>query len=69
MVAGGVTVDVCKGGCGGIWFDNFEPIVPGRSPICFVLFAQVIISLANRTGEPFNRSHRKEFILQKLYNM
>jgi len=22
--AGGVTVDVCKGGCGGIWFDNFE---------------------------------------------
>lgn len=20
----GVTVDVCKGGCGGIWFDNFE---------------------------------------------
>ncbi|MCK4626288.1 MAG: zf-TFIIB domain-containing protein [Phycisphaerae bacterium] len=24
MVAGGVTVDVCKGGCGGVWFDNFE---------------------------------------------
>jgi Zn-finger nucleic acid-binding protein len=22
--AGDVTVDVCKGGCGGIWFDNFE---------------------------------------------
>lgn len=22
--AGGVTVDVCLGGCGGIWFDNFE---------------------------------------------
>lgn len=21
---GEVTVDVCKGGCGGIWFDNFE---------------------------------------------
>ncbi len=20
----GVTVDVCQGGCGGIWFDNFE---------------------------------------------
>jgi len=24
MTAGGVVVDVCKGGCGGIWFDNFE---------------------------------------------
>ena len=22
--AGGVTVDVCDGGCGGIWFDRFE---------------------------------------------
>ena len=21
---GGVVVDVCQGGCGGIWFDNFE---------------------------------------------
>jgi len=21
---GGVTVDICKEGCGGIWFDNFE---------------------------------------------
>jgi len=24
MEAGGVVVDVCRGGCGGIWFDNFE---------------------------------------------
>lgn len=24
MTAGGVVVDVCKGGCGGVWFDNFE---------------------------------------------
>ena len=24
MNAGGIKVDVCKGGCGGIWFDNFE---------------------------------------------
>ncbi len=24
VAAGDVTVDVCKGGCGGIWFDNFE---------------------------------------------
>ena len=24
MVAGGVTVDICKGGCGGIWFDRHE---------------------------------------------
>ncbi len=24
MTVGGVAVDVCKGGCGGIWFDNFE---------------------------------------------
>lgn len=24
MAAGDITVDVCKGGCGGIWFDNFE---------------------------------------------
>ncbi len=24
MSIGDVTVDVCKGGCGGIWFDNFE---------------------------------------------
>ncbi len=24
VVTGGVTVDVCDGGCGGIWFDNFE---------------------------------------------
>ncbi len=24
MQAGTVTVDVCLGGCGGIWFDNFE---------------------------------------------
>ncbi|MCK4626285.1 MAG: zf-TFIIB domain-containing protein, partial [Phycisphaerae bacterium] len=24
MVAGSITVDVCKGGCGGVWFDNFE---------------------------------------------
>lgn len=22
--AGSVKVDICKGGCGGIWFDNFE---------------------------------------------
>ena len=22
--ADGITVDVCKGGCGGLWFDNFE---------------------------------------------
>lgn len=22
--AGGVLVDICKGGCGGIWFDNYE---------------------------------------------
>ncbi|UCF44593.1 MAG: zf-TFIIB domain-containing protein [Planctomycetota bacterium] len=24
MTVDDVTVDVCKGGCGGIWFDNFE---------------------------------------------
>jgi Zn-finger nucleic acid-binding protein len=24
VVAGGVTVDVCEGGCAGIWFDHFE---------------------------------------------
>lgn len=24
MTEGDVTLDVCKGGCGGIWFDNFE---------------------------------------------
>ena len=24
MAVGDVTVDVCKRGCGGIWFDNFE---------------------------------------------
>ena len=24
LVVGGVTVDVCEGGCGGIWFDNYE---------------------------------------------
>jgi len=24
MTVGKLTVDVCKGGCGGIWFDNFE---------------------------------------------
>jgi hypothetical protein len=24
LVVGRVTVDVCSGGCGGIWFDNFE---------------------------------------------
>lgn len=24
ITVSGVTVDVCKGGCGGIWFDNFE---------------------------------------------
>lgn len=24
MTAGKLTVDVCQGGCGGIWFDNFE---------------------------------------------
>jgi Zn-finger nucleic acid-binding protein len=24
MVAGDVTVDVCRGGCGGVWFDRFE---------------------------------------------
>jgi Zn-finger nucleic acid-binding protein len=24
MTAGDVVVDVCKGGCGGIWFDQFE---------------------------------------------
>lgn len=24
MTAGDVTVDICKGGCGGIWFDWFE---------------------------------------------
>ena len=24
MEVGGLTLDVCKGGCGGIWFDSFE---------------------------------------------
>ena len=24
ITTGGVAVDVCRGGCGGIWFDNFE---------------------------------------------
>jgi Zn-finger nucleic acid-binding protein len=24
MTAGDVVVDVCQGGCGGIWFDNYE---------------------------------------------
>jgi len=24
IIVADVTVDVCKGGCGGIWFDNFE---------------------------------------------
>ncbi|MEJ2648278.1 MAG: zf-TFIIB domain-containing protein [Sedimentisphaerales bacterium] len=24
MIVSGITVDVCKGGCGGIWFDNYE---------------------------------------------
>lgn len=24
LTSGSVTVDVCDGGCGGIWFDNFE---------------------------------------------
>jgi Zn-finger nucleic acid-binding protein len=24
LTAGKVTVDVCEGGCGGMWFDNFE---------------------------------------------
>lgn len=24
VTAGPITVDVCSGGCGGIWFDNFE---------------------------------------------
>jgi len=24
LVAGGVVLDVCSGGCGGIWFDSFE---------------------------------------------
>jgi Zn-finger nucleic acid-binding protein len=24
VTVGDVTVDVCEGGCGGIWFDNFE---------------------------------------------
>ena len=22
--AGGITVDACEGGCGGIWFDRYE---------------------------------------------
>ncbi|MHC4128909.1 MAG: TFIIB-type zinc ribbon-containing protein [Planctomycetota bacterium] len=27
-----ITVDVCEGGCGGIWFDNYEfEKVPGGS--------------------------------------
>ena len=24
MTVGDITVDVCKGDCGGVWFDNFE---------------------------------------------
>ncbi len=24
MTAGGITVDACAGGCGGIWFDRYE---------------------------------------------
>ena len=24
MTAGGITVDACKGGCGGLWFDRYE---------------------------------------------
>jgi hypothetical protein len=30
MEAEGVTVDVCAGGCGGIWFDWFELSARGR---------------------------------------
>jgi uncharacterized protein len=24
MTVGGITVDACEGGCGGIWFDRYE---------------------------------------------
>ena len=24
VTVGGITIDVCKGGCGGMWFDRFE---------------------------------------------
>jgi uncharacterized protein len=24
MTAGSVTVDACRGGCGGLWFDRYE---------------------------------------------
>jgi len=24
MTVGGISVDVCRNGCGGVWFDNFE---------------------------------------------
>lgn len=24
VVAAGISIDACKGGCGGLWFDNFE---------------------------------------------
>jgi len=24
METGGITVDICQGGCGGLWFDNYE---------------------------------------------
>ena len=24
LTVGALTIDVCRGGCGGIWFDNFE---------------------------------------------
>src|SRR5688572_3207688 len=39
LVIRGVTLDACNGGCGGIWFDNFElskfddPIDPGADEL------------------------------------
>lgn len=34
LQAGSLSVDVCQGGCGGIWFDNFElQRVDGQEPL------------------------------------
>ncbi len=54
--AGNVTVDVCLGGCGGIWFDNFELQKLDEPHETAV---QMLIEIQRSEGRPFDQSQRR----------
>jgi Zn-finger nucleic acid-binding protein len=54
--AGSVTVDVCLGGCGGIWFDAFE-LQKLDEP--HETAAQMLVEIQRSEGRPFDQSQRR----------